>query len=113
MDQELEKYGHVAAFIAVLLRLIYDGPLELDNATALQTLALVARFAETAGGEPVTADALQNRLHGLARHAKVKVADREAAVHLATQDGPHCIFFPWIGWECFYLHQTGTRPDQI
>jgi hypothetical protein len=111
MDQELEKYGHVAAFIAVLLRLIYDGPLELDKVTALQTLALVARFAETAGGEPVTADALQNRLHGLAEHTKV--ADREAAVRLATQDGPHCILFPWIGWECFYLYQTGTRPDQV
>jgi hypothetical protein len=117
MDQELEKYGQAAAFIAVLLHLIYDGPkgpLELDEATALQTLALVARFDQVTGGEPVTADVLQNRLQGLTRHTEV--ANREAAERLETDDGAtHCIFFPFVGWECFHLYQTGAEehPDQV
>jgi hypothetical protein len=120
VDQELEKYGQAAAFIAVLLRLIYDGPKlneglsVVDEATALQTLALVARFAEEAGGESVTADVVQARLHGLAKHTMA--ASREAAERLARQNGATtCIFFPEIGWVCFHLYQTGAQehPDQV
>ena len=69
MPDEFQKYAVVAAYIDVLLRRIFEprnrDP-KLDAVTSLQTLALVARFAELAGGRTVSDSEFEERLKGLA-----------------------------------------------
>jgi hypothetical protein len=108
MDEFLEKYGTAAVFIGVLLRLIYDGPklneetLVLDEPTALELYALVARFAEITQQEPVTADALgerMRRIRAIAEHPKAELRPE-------FEETTVCIFVPPFGRRCFYIYST-------
>jgi hypothetical protein len=122
MSESLEKYDLAASFIAVMLRLIYDGPksrqgpLVLDEATTLQTVALAARFAEVTGGEPVTAETLRERLRGIAGGPS-KVAEHGEARILESGDdsqgnegGMWCVYMSWPGggwWWCHRIYKLG------
>jgi len=120
MSDRLERYELAASFIAVILRLIYDGPklregpLELDEATTLQTLALVARFAELTGEEPVTAEKLRERLPGVIAGEHARVAERHEAhdIEVSEEDNSAmwCAYLPTPGgggsWWCHRIYSS-------
>jgi hypothetical protein len=76
MDETITKYELVAAFLIALARLIYDGPklfdgpLEVDQVTALHATALAMRIGQLTGQEPVTRDTFAHRMRQLAAHTE-------------------------------------------
>jgi hypothetical protein len=108
VDEFFGKYEAAAVFIGVLLRLIYDGPklnqgsLVLDEATALDLYAVVARFAELTQEEPVTADMLAERLHRVRAIADHSRADVQSELEETTV----CISVPPFGLRCYHIYTT-------
>ncbi len=68
MDESLARYELTAAFLIVVLRLVYDGPslvegpMEVDLATTTIALALAVRLGHLIRQDPVTADEFDDRL---------------------------------------------------
>ena len=112
MDESITKYELVAAFLIALARLIYDGPklfegpLEVDQVTALHATALAMRIGQLTGQEPVTRDTFADRMRQLAEHT-------EHALHFEPGQP--------IGWvtvcvsglyggppTCFKFYEPGT-----
>jgi len=115
MGENLQKYDAAAAFLIVIMRLIYDGPrlaseipVEVDQSTVLQAIALVARFAELADAEPPTAEEITQRLRGMATETEhFPVESREEAHrHLTVSHGATvCSYLPPLGWWCHVIYQ--------
>ena len=76
MDESITKYELAAAFLIALARLIYDGPklfdgpLEVDQVTALHATALAMRIGQLTGQEPVTRETFADRMRQIARHTE-------------------------------------------
>lgn len=76
MDESITKYELSAAFLIAMLRLIYDGPelfdgpLEVDEVTALHATALAMRIGHLTGQEPVTPETFAERLSSTTRHSE-------------------------------------------
>jgi hypothetical protein len=103
----LSNYDTAGGFIAVILREIYGGSARLDEATSLELLALVARFAERSG-DPVPSPAeIAERLKTFGLH---KGPERHDELDTVTGfDGlgaRHCVYIEYPGegyWHCYFL----------
>lgn len=112
MDEDIKKYELAAAFLIAMLRLIYDdpklfdGPLPVDQVTALQATALAMRVGQLTGQEPVTRGTFAERLESITKHA-------QEALRLGTREP--------IGWVtvcvsglyggpriCFKIYEPGS-----
>lgn len=110
MDDSITKYEMAAAFLIALARLTYDGPklfdgpLPVDRATALQAIALVMRIGELTGQEPVTPDTFADRMRQLAGHTEhAPRFDPGQPIGWVTV----CVSF-FGGRFCFKFYEPGT-----
>jgi hypothetical protein len=76
MDESITKYELSAAFLIAMLRLVYDGPkmfdgpLEVDEATALLATSLAMQIGHLTGQEPVTPATFAERLSSVTKHSE-------------------------------------------